>query len=60
MGTIEILFLTILIGLLAVSLFFILRNIVLWYLRINDRFAMQNETNQLLTEILKELKSRKE
>jgi len=59
MTPVEAFFLTIIVGAIVIALFFLLRNLVLWYYRINDRFLLHNETNQLLTEILKELRERK-
>jgi len=60
MDPIEAFVLTIIVGAIVIALFLLLRNIVLWYYRINDRFVLHDETNQLLTEILKELRTKKE
>lgn len=58
MEPIEAFFLTIIVGAIVIALFFLLRNLVLWYYRINDRFVLHNETNQLLKDILKELRKK--
>ena len=39
----------------VIILFLIIRNIVLWYLKINDRVELQKKTNLLLELILKQL-----
>ena len=38
-----------------IILFFICRNIFLWYAKINERIELQERTNQLLEKILKQL-----
>lgn len=39
----------------VIILFLIIRNIVLWYFKINDRVELQKKTNLLLELILKQL-----
>lgn len=39
----------------VIILFLIIRNIVLWYLKINERIELQERANYLLEKILKQL-----
>ena len=52
MDTIMIVFVVICV---TVILFLIMRNVALWYLKINERIELQEETNKLLEKILKQL-----
>lgn len=42
-----------------VGLFFLFRGIMLWYWRVNDVVKNQEETNQLLRDVVKNLESKK-
>jgi hypothetical protein len=52
MNTIMIVFVVICV---TVILFLIMRNIALWYLKINERIELQKETNKLLEKYFKQL-----
>lgn len=52
MNTIMIVFVVICV---TVILFLIIRNIILWYFKINERTELQKETNNLLENIFKKL-----
>jgi hypothetical protein len=52
MNTIMIVFVVICV---TVILFLIIRNIILWYFKINERTELQKETNNLLENIFKQL-----
>lgn len=43
-----------------IALFFVFRSLILWYYRINDRYILHEQTNQLLRAILMELKKKKD
>ena len=46
------------IGILLIGIFFIIRGLLNWYWRINERVELLKRNNQLLNEILIELQSK--
>jgi len=45
--------------LVSIFLIWVIRDIILWYYKINERTKLQKESNDLLREVLKELKAKK-
>lgn len=56
MTTSENIFLLIVFLFVLIAVFFLLRNLNLWYFRIDDRFNETKKTNELLTELIRTIK----